>query len=206
MSSFKNTPNVGGPLLDTIIEDHKGIWSYYDEYANSAGDVDAQTRWANQFKWHVARHAIAEELVLYPLMEQHMGEEGKQIAEEDRGIHQRVKEILYELESHAPDSKEHATLLKEAVDILKQHGNHEEQVEFLKLQNALGDEGAAKAAASFERTKLLAPTRSHPSAPARPPFETLAGLLAAPMDKIRDLLSQFPTKEETDSVRRERKL
>ncbi|KAF4618741.1 hypothetical protein D9613_009893 [Agrocybe pediades] len=159
MSSFKNTPNVGGPLLDTIIEDHKGIWSYYDEYANSAGDVDAQTRWANQFKWHVARHAIAEELVLYPLMEQHMGEEGKQIAEEDRGIHQRVKEILYELESHAPDSKEHAALLKEAVDILKQHGNHEEQVEFLKLQKALGDEGAAKAAASFERTKLLAPTR-----------------------------------------------
>ena len=45
---------------------------------------------------------------------------------------------------------------------------------------------------SFGRTKMFAPTKSHPSAPSKPPFETVAGLLAAPIDIIKDLFKKFP--------------
>jgi len=41
---------------------------------------------------------------------------------------------------------------------------------------------------------------SHPSAPNKPPFETLAGLLAAPMDKLKDMFAQFPSDEEKDQA------
>jgi len=34
--------------------------------------------------------------------------------------------------------------------------------------------------------------RAHPNAPNKPPFETVAGLLAAPLDKLRDLFEKFP--------------
>lgn len=34
--------------------------------------------------------------------------------------------------------------------------------------------------------------RSHPSAPDKPPFETVVGLMAAPIDKLRDLFTAFP--------------
>ncbi len=35
-------------------------------------------------------------------------------------------------------------------------------------------------------------SRAHPNAPNKPPFETVAGLMAAPLDKLRDLFEKFP--------------
>lgn len=42
--------------------------------------------------------------------------------------------------------------------------------------------------------------RPHPSAPNKPPFETLAGLMAAPIDKLKDAFSKFPTEEMKDQA------
>ncbi|KAF8155803.1 hypothetical protein B0H34DRAFT_659418, partial [Crassisporium funariophilum] len=50
------------------------------------GNTDAQERWSCQLIWEVARHTIGEELVVYPLMEKHLGAEGKKLAVEDRAI------------------------------------------------------------------------------------------------------------------------
>jgi hypothetical protein len=47
----------------------------------------------------------------------------------------------------------------------------------------------------FERMKMFVPTRAHPSAPNKPPFETLVGLLTMPVDKLRDLFKDFPKTE-----------
>lgn len=71
------------------------MYTYYDQYVNHAGDADAQDRWARQLTWEVARHAVGEELVVYPLMEKHLGAEGKKLADEDRADHQ-VKCLTYE--------------------------------------------------------------------------------------------------------------
>lgn len=66
------------------------MYEYYDEYerAGKANDKDAQGRWARQFIWEVARHAVGEEIVVYPLMEQHLGAKGKELADNDRADHQ----------------------------------------------------------------------------------------------------------------------
>lgn len=45
--------------------------------------------------------------------------------------------------------------------------------------------------------------RSHPSAPNEPPFETLVGLLAAPIDKIKDWFVSFPTEDEMSGAKEE---
>jgi len=62
------------------------------------------------------------------------------------------------------------------------------------LEKAISASDSESMANSFGRTKMLVPTRSHPSAPAKPPFETIAGLFAAPMDRLGDLLRKFPDK------------
>ena len=56
----------------------------------SLTDVDHQTRYGNQFTWELARHSVAEELLVYPAMEKYMGEEGKRHAEHDRKEHHKV--------------------------------------------------------------------------------------------------------------------
>jgi hypothetical protein len=58
------------------------------------------------------------------------------------------------------------------------------------LQNQSGEsESMAK---SFGRTKAFVPSRSHPSAGEHPPFETVMGLLTAPIDHIADIFRKFP--------------
>ena len=44
---------------------------------------------------------------------------------------------------------------------------------------------------------MFVPTRSHPNAPDKPPFETAVGLLGAPIDRIKDLFKKFPEDDET---------
>lgn len=39
------------------------------------------------------------------------------------------------------------------------------------------------------------PTRTHPALPNVPPYETLAGFLVTPLDRLRDLFESWPTPE-----------
>jgi hypothetical protein len=60
------------------------------------------------------------------------------------------------------------------------------------LEKALPEGESQAMSKSFGRTKNFVPTRSHPAAPDKPPFETVAGLMAAPMDKLSDIFRRFP--------------
>lgn len=51
---------------------------------------------------------------------------------------------------------------------------------------------SSRMAKSFGRAKAFVPSRSHPSAPNKPPFEIAVGLLAAPIDHLVDLFRKFP--------------
>ena len=64
------------------------MYTYFDNYNKAAGDADAQSRWAHQLTWEVARHAVGEEIVVCPLFEKYLGHKGAQFAEEDRADHQ----------------------------------------------------------------------------------------------------------------------
>lgn len=75
---------------------------------------------------------------------------------------------------------------------LKQHMEQEEHKDLVALEDRMSAAESEEMARSFERTKMFTPTHSHPGAPDRPPFETVAGLMAAPLDRIRDLFRKFP--------------
>lgn len=79
---------------------------------------------------------------------------------------------------------------------LKAHITEEEESDLPALEAGLRNSDNAKVseslARSFERTKMFVPTRSHPSAPDKPPFETVVGLMAAPIDKLTDVFRKFP--------------
>jgi len=159
------------------------------------GDRDAQARWARQLTWEVARHAVGEEIVVYPLMEQHLGVEGRKLADEDRADHQIVKQLLYGLESLTAGTKDYDAKIKSIMDHLRPHNDSEETNDLPQLEKVLGPENSKEAAAKFKRTKKFAPTRAHPSAPNKPPYETFAGFLALPIDLLKDQFAKFPTEE-----------
>lgn len=85
------------------------------------------------------------------------------------------------------DSHLHA-MAKDYEDHIK-----DEETNYLpRLENAIAVSESRTLAQEFERTKMFLPSRSHPAAPNKPPFETVAGLLAAPIDRLGDIFRKFP--------------
>ncbi|KAK5202546.1 hypothetical protein LTR41_011704 [Exophiala xenobiotica] len=180
----------GGAIGGTIKHDHAELKEYYDKIMNS-DDHDTQTRYQNQFTWELARHSIGEELVVYPAMEQYV-ENGKEMAEKDRIEHNRVKELLYEFQNLSSTDDKFKPTLQRLWQTLSKHIEEEERDDLPALEKSLPEGEGESLAKSFARTKVFLPTRSHPMAPDRPPFETVAGLLAAPIDKLGDMFRKFP--------------
>jgi len=181
-------------VSDRIIHDHEELKDYYGKIKN-AGDEDSKVRWRNQFVWELARHSLGEELVVYPAMEKHLGAQGKKLADKDRAEHQEVKNILYEIQKMDVGKIEFDTKLDQLMKSLSQHIKEEERDDLPALEKAIGPDKSESMGKSFNRTKLFVPTHSHPSAPNKPPFETVVGLMTAPMDHILDLFSKFPNED-----------
>jgi len=77
---------------------------------------------------------------------------------------------------------------------LNQHIQEEENDDLPALESAIQNDESESIAKSFGRTKAFVPTRSHPNAPNKPPFETVIGLMTAPIDHLGDLFRKFPDK------------
>lgn len=96
----------------------------------------------------------------------------------------------------SPSSDAFLPLLDRLMTDLHEHIKHESEEDMPRLEGKLSREESQALARSFERTKLISPTRSHPSAPNRPYFENFAAMLAAPIDRFQDLLRAWPDQKE----------
>ncbi|KAL2760990.1 hypothetical protein ACRALDRAFT_2093872 [Sodiomyces alcalophilus JCM 7366] len=178
-------------ISKTITNEHRQLEKCFNEITSSS-DHDHQERFGNQFTWELARHSIAEELIVYPAFEKYMGSKGHQMAEDDRKAHHQVKEMLKEFQNMSPEDANYVPKLKELWGSLSKHIEEEESRDLPALEAAMEPGDSETMSKSFERTKMFVPTRSHPSAGESPPFETAMGLLAAPMDRIADMFRKFP--------------
>ncbi|KAF7885067.1 hypothetical protein EAF00_010885 [Botryotinia globosa] len=145
--------------------------------------------------WELARHSIGEELVVYPAFAKHLGVPGQKMADEDRAEHQtklQVKEAIYKLQKLKSSDEELIPTLDALMKNLNGHIKGEESNDLPALESALDNNESQAIARSFGRTKAFVPSRSHPSAPSKPPFETVVGLLTAPIDHLGDVFRKFP--------------
>ncbi|KAH7233774.1 uncharacterized protein BKA55DRAFT_523206 [Fusarium redolens] len=160
------TAALSSAISDAIIQDHRELEKYYNEVINST-DHDHQQRFRNQFVWELMRHSIGEEL---------------------------IKELLKEFQNMKSTDPDYVPKLKELWAPLWQHIQEEERLDLPALEQSLKAQGEEMEflARRFDHTKKFVPTRSHPRAGEKPPFETVMGLMAAPMDKLADMLRKFP--------------
>jgi len=189
------TPLIG----DAILIDHQKINECYKNY-KQAITSDDRKKWLHQLIWEIARHSIAEEIVVYPEMEKRLPA-GKELAEKSRQEHLQVKNLLYSIDSQSSRDTEIVGLVDELMTVLGTHIMDEEQRDIPNLIAQLTITEQEHLGKTFERTKKFAPTRPHPSAPDKPPFETAVGLLSAPIDKLMDLFRSFPDEHEMPSAK-----
>lgn len=105
---------------------------------------------------------------------------------------QKAKELLSQFQKLHPDDPEFKRTLSTLWKDLEQHIKEEEEDDLPTLEKAIQKSDSEELCKSFQRTKHFVPTQSHPSAPDKPPFETVVGLLSAPLDKLQDAFKKFP--------------
>ncbi|KAJ5668686.1 hypothetical protein N7462_009756 [Penicillium macrosclerotiorum] len=175
-------------ISDAICTDHSDLQSCYDRIV-TADDPDEQTRYQNQWTWELARHVVGEEAVLFPALETHLGPGA---TSQDRRQHQMIKQRLQVFQDLSAEDPRFLPTLTLLMDDFASHVQAEEAQVLVKLENAISAEESARLAKSFDRTKFLAPTRAHPALPDQPPYQTIVGLMAAPLDYLQDLFRKWP--------------
>jgi hypothetical protein len=91
--------------------------------------------------------------------------------------------------------------LESLINDLAQHFIEEEMADLPALDGALCIEDSKSLAKYYSWRKVFVPSRSHPMAPNKPPFDTIAGWIAAPLDYLGDLLRRFPDEREKRSIK-----
>lgn len=177
-------------ILPAIKNDHRELEAHIHKILQST-DPDEQTRYQNQFIWELARHTIGEELVIYPALAKHV-KNGQALADKNRTEHQGVKEQLKNFQGLSPTDPKFKPALQALLDEFERHVEQEEGEDLVRLEEELSRAESEALTRSLERTKMFVPSRSHPMAPNKPPFETAVGLLTAPIDMVGDLFRKWP--------------
>lgn len=104
--------------------------------------------------------------------------------------------MLKEFQNLKGEDPNYAPKLEELWKVLSLHIKEEEREDLPALEQAIlnskGDGESETLAKTFDRTKHFVPSRSHPSAGENPAFESVLGLMSAPIDKLADLFRKFP--------------
>ena len=191
--------DVKHSILDQITHDHnqaKLFFSEYEKYRERANFEEAN-KWYHQWSWEIARHSIAEELIVYPALKNKMPVER---VDGNLSEHQEVKENLSKLEKLSIETEEFHRIMIATQNSLVEHMKKEEEEQLPEFERLSTHEEIEAIVKKFERRKAIVPTRSHPNAPINPYLESLVGLLAAPLDKLKDMFSDFPSQGEVEKV------
>ncbi|KAF5861619.1 hypothetical protein ETB97_012785 [Aspergillus alliaceus] len=179
-----------GRIIDTVKEDHRTLEACYPRIVDES-DRKEQIRFQNLFTWELARNLVGKEVVLYPALEKHLPD-GAAMASQNRNANHTIKEDLKKFQSLDPSNSEYTPSIQSLMSHLRQRITDEETNQLPKLEKALTEKESTHLSRSFSWTKIFLPTRAHPDAPSKPPFETAVGLVTAPFDQLADLFRKWP--------------
>ncbi|CZR63405.1 related to HHE domain protein [Phialocephala subalpina] len=146
-------------VSEAIGQDHQYLDECYENLKLSSNTKD-KVKWRNMLTWKLARHAISEELTVYPAMEKHPGEEGKALTKDDFEQHFAVKKDLYTLQSLSPADPKFSPFLEQLMHDLHFHIDHEKNEDMPRIEKALSQSESEAIAKQFMRTKRIVPTKS----------------------------------------------
>lgn len=185
-------PTKPGDIDHLIADDHAIVERQFQHLEAGRGNRRVLV---DQITLELALHAFAEETVLYPIWPEIGMEDEHEDAEHE---HQEIKELLVTLGREDPGHSEFEEALTRLIAVVRHHVHDEEDEELPEFRRKAGEERMAELGRQFLAAKRQAPTRPHPHAPDEGLAERIAGMLAKPLDHVRDLLSGRQKETATD--------
>jgi hypothetical protein len=176
-------------VIEILEHDHREVEEMFSELeslrgATSEEQLKRRKDLADQVTIELVRHSVAEEVLVYPEVEDKVSAEEAEHAREE---HAEAEETLKRLERLDADDPafddELATLMAE----IRHHIEDEEGEMFAHMRQVIDAEELRKLGDRVEAFKKVAPTRPHPSVPNQPLPRLAAGPAASLFDRMRDL-------------------
>ena len=145
---------LGKDPFDLLVSDHREITSLLDEMV--AAPKEAVARRGKLFlmlKRKLAKHAMAEEDVVYPIVrnDSASGDERKHLYDE----HADMKILLYEIEGLLKSGEDWNGAVMPLRDLIRTHIDEEERTIFPELRREIRKESLPKLAGQISREEAL---------------------------------------------------
>ncbi len=175
-------------VIDILTQDHREVEAMFIELealGSPTGGAEAERRreLVDQVTIELVRHAVAEEVVVYPAVQDKVSAEE---AERAKREHAEAEESLKQLEGLDPDDATFGEALRALMSEIREHVAEEEGQMFPHMRQMLGQDELAELGARVEAIKKIAPTRPHPSVPNEALPRLAAGPVAGLFDRLRD--------------------
>lgn len=180
--------------IEYLLKDHsviRGLFSQYLKSASMRQSFEVKKKIAEQIVRETVMHDTAETSALYPIVRV-MLDNGSKTAGQMLSEHQRLKEVLYNLEN-AQSTGEAAKmdqLVSDAKETFESHAEGEEQVLFPRLQKAMTENQLEALKTALQAAKAIGPTHPHPWSPNKP---FTGGAVAGPVVGVYDRVKDFVT-------------
>jgi hemerythrin superfamily protein len=179
--------NAALDVVDVLTADHRDVTGLIGEI-RAATDPTVRRDVTDMMISELVRHAVAEEMYVYPAMRKHLPD-GDKAVEHDVEEHKEIEQTLKRLEAADVATAEFDGALGRLEELLADHVADEETEQFPELRRHIPAEELTDLARKVETAKKLAPTRPHPAAPNNPVFHKLVGPGVGLVDRLRDKLS-----------------
>lgn len=141
----------------------------------------------------IMRHAVAEEMFVYPAIERHVPG-GEDDVERDKDEHDEIVKVMKQIERTDAAAGTFAALIQQLKTKLAHHIASEETQQFPQLRSHLAADDLVSIGHKVENAKKIAPTRPHPHAPHSELFHKTLGGGVGLVDRLRDTLTGRKTK------------
>ena len=176
-------------VIEVLEHDHREVKEMFTELESLRGASNEEERerrkeLTEQVTIELVRHSVAEEVLVYPKVENEVSEEEAEHAREE---HAEAEETLQRLEKLDADDPafddELATLMEE----IRHHIEDEEGQMFAHMRQVIDEDELRTLGKRVEAFKKVAPTRPHPNVPNEALPRAAAGPAASLFDRMRDL-------------------
>ena len=174
-------------VVDILTTDHREMLELLAQ-VESSPDPERRRDLVETAIAEVMRHAVAEEMYVYPAVARHMPN-GAEEVEHDKREHDEIVQVMKQIEDVDAADPRFLSLALDLEAKLRHHIADEERDQFPQLRAHIPADELVELGTKVEAAKKLAPTRPHPHAPHSELFHKTIGPGVGMVDRLRDKLT-----------------
>lgn len=189
--SESSTMGASVDAVEFLVAQHRELeqlWSQL-QLSHENGSAD-QERLSEEIVKLLSQHDAIETQFLYPELRDSAGDEGTELSDHSLGEHQRVRELLTQVDGKDIRDEGIFSAMSECISTVMHHVEEEEQEIFPLLRAQADEPRLMQLGERMSKMMAMAPTHPHPHTPDNKIGATIAGAVSGMVDKARDTVRE----------------